>query len=290
MKVYGFSFVRNAVKFDYPFREALLSIVPLCDEIIVAVGKSDDNTLEVLRCLHPKIKLIETNWDENLKEGGKVFAAETNKAFMALPADCDWAFYIQGDEVIHEQYLPVIKKAMEDNLNDKRVDGLLFQYLHFFGSYGYVGARYSWYRREIRIVRNRQDIYSFRDAQGFRKGNNEKLRVKLIDAFVYHYGWVRNPKAMHKKLASSETLYHGGSVDENADENRVFEYDKAAEPVIKFTGSHPEIMQQRVQSQDWSFNPDPHFRYTSKKDWLKRKIASLTGWIPFEYRNYKIIK
>ena len=111
MKVCGFSFVRNGVKFDYPFEEAIRSILPLCDEFIVAVGKSEDDTLEKIRSIDPKIKVLETTWDESLRKGGEVFAAETNKAFQAIPPDFDWAFYIQGDEVVHEQYLPVIKKS-----------------------------------------------------------------------------------------------------------------------------------------------------------------------------------
>lgn len=75
MKVCGFSFVRNGVKFDYPFVEAIRSILPLCDEIIVAVGKSDDNTLEMVRCIDKKITVVETEWDENIQQGGKVFAS-----------------------------------------------------------------------------------------------------------------------------------------------------------------------------------------------------------------------
>lgn len=286
MKVCGFSFVRNGVKFDYPFKQALLSIVPLCDEIIVAVGKSDDDTLAAVRSIHPKIKVIETVWDERLKKGGVVFAAETDKAFQAIPAEYDWAFYIQGDEVVHEKYLPVIKKAMEDNIDTANVDGLLFNYLHFYGSYDYVGAKYSWYRREIRIIRNNKNIYSYRDAQGFRKGDNKKLNVKLIDAWIYHYGWVREPKSMMKKIASSKTLYNGGQIEEN--ENAEYLYDKTEEPVTKFTGIHPQIMQERILQKNWNFTPDPDFKYSSGKDWFKRKIASLTGWIPGEYRNYKL--
>ena len=126
-----------------------------------------------------KITVVETEWDENIKQGGKVFASETNKAFQAIPAQYDWAFYIQGDEVVHEKYIHVIKKEMEDNLADKNVEGLLFNYLHFFGSYNYIGTKYSWYRREIRIVRNQKDIFSFRDAQGFRIRENKKNECEI---------------------------------------------------------------------------------------------------------------
>jgi len=185
MKVTGFSFIRNAIKYDYPIVEAIKSILPICDDFVVAVGKSEDNTLELIKNIDPsKIRIIETVWDDSLREGGKVLAVETNKAFQAIRDDSDWTFYIQGDEVMHEKYLPVVKSAMEKYLHNKRVDGLLFNYTHFYGSYDYVGASPRWYSNEIRVIRNNKSIYSFRDAQGFRKGYNEKLKVKAIDAYI----------------------------------------------------------------------------------------------------------
>jgi glycosyltransferase involved in cell wall biosynthesis len=291
MKVCGFSFVRNGEKFDYPFREAICSILPLCDEVIVAVGRSDDNTLEMVRSIDPKVRAIETIWDESIRQGGEVFASETNKAFQAIPAEYDWAFYIQGDEVVHEKYLPVIKKAMENNLPDQKVEGLLFNYQHFFGSYDFVGAKYSWYRREIRIIRNRKDIFSFKDAQGFRIGDNKKLQVKLIDAYIYHYGWVREPAALHKKMQSNIRLYRNDLPEgEKTVTPERYEYDKAGEPVVKFPGTHPAIMKERILKKNWPFNPDPSLKYASAKDKFKRIIAKWTGWYPGEYKNYTIIR
>ena len=139
MKVSGFSFIKNALKFDYPIIEAITSILPICDEFIVAVGKSDDDTLAYIKSINsPKIKIIETVWDDSLREGGRVLADETNKAFRAISEDSDWAFYIQGDEVIHEKYLDNIKAAMLKYKDDKAVDGLVFDHLNFYGSYDYI--------------------------------------------------------------------------------------------------------------------------------------------------------
>src|SRR6266403_2114004 len=169
MKVAGFTFIRNAIKNDYPIVEAITSILPVCDEFVVALGNSDDETEQLILGINsPKIKIIHTVWDDTLREGGTVFATETDKAFNAISADADWAFYIQGDECVHEKYLPLIKQEMEDNLNDKEVEGLLFKYKHFYGSYDYYGHSRRWYRREIRILRNNKAIHSYRDAQGFR--------------------------------------------------------------------------------------------------------------------------
>ncbi len=290
MKVCGFSFVRNGVKFDYPFTEAIKSVLPLCDKFILAVGKSDDNTLEVARNIdREKIEIIETIWDESLRTGGRVFADETNKAFRAIPPDYDWAFYIQGDEVLHEKYIPVVKREMERWLKTPEVEGLLFNYLHFYGSYDYVGVKYSWYRREIRIVRNRKDIFSYRDAQGFRKLPNDKLKVKLIDAWIYHYGYVRHPDSLKAKRLSSAELYNN-PVDPNTVAHEHFRYELLREPVKRFEGTHPAVMLERIARKNWEFKPDLSLRYASLKDRFKRVVAQYTGWHPFEYRNYRLLR
>jgi hypothetical protein len=39
MKISGFSFVRNGIKLYYPVIESIQSILPICDEFIIAVGK-----------------------------------------------------------------------------------------------------------------------------------------------------------------------------------------------------------------------------------------------------------
>ncbi|HEY0899129.1 MAG TPA: glycosyltransferase family 2 protein, partial [Sphingobacteriaceae bacterium] len=177
MKVTGFSFIRNAIKNDYPISEAIRSILPLCDEFVVAVGKSDDETLSLVRQIDStKIRIIETVWDEGARVGGRAFALETDKAFQAISADTDWAFYIQGDEAVHEKYHPAIKQAMEKYQHDEAVEGLLFKYLHFYGSYDYVASSRRWYRQEIRILKFNKGVHSYKDAQGFRK-NGRKIRV-----------------------------------------------------------------------------------------------------------------
>lgn len=291
MKISGFTFVRNAVKFDYPVIESINSILPLCDEFVVAVGNSEDETKQLIQSIDkPKIKIINTIWDDTLRQGGHVLAVETNKAFKALSADTDWAFYIQADEVVHEKYLDSIKYAMEKYKDDADIDGLLFGYKHFYGSYDYVGESYSWYRREIRVIRNKPDIYSYGDAQGFRKGINEKLNVKLIDAEIYHYGWVKPPKAMQAKQETFHKLWHDDTwVDRNVTKAEEFDY-SGISALRKFDGTHPEVMQNRIDRVNWKFDFDITKNHFSTKEKIKRGIEKLTGWRMGEYRNYKLMK
>lgn len=289
MKVSGFTIVRNAIKYDYPIVEAITSILPICDEVIVAVGKSEDGTLELIKSIKSnKIKILETIWNDALRDGGFVLADETNKAFAAISSDSDWAFYIQGDEVIHEKYLPVIREAMEKYHEDKSVEGLLFNYTHFYGSYDYVGDSRRWYRKEIRVVRNDKDISSYRDAQGFRK-NAKKLNVKTIDAFVNHYGWVKPPEAQQAKQETFHKLWH---TDQWMEQNipQVDKFDYAAIDSLKyFTGTHPQVMQERINKMNWKFSFDPTQKRISFKLKVLMFIEKKFGWKIGEYRNYKII-
>jgi len=286
MKVAGFSMVRNAVKYDYPVVEAITSVLPLCDEFIVAVGNCEDETLALIEGIgSPKIKIIHTIWDDTLREGGRTFALETDKAFQAVAADADWAFYIQADEVVHEKYHDAVRQAMIKYKDNRSVEGLLFHYKHFYGSYDYVGESWNWYRREIRVVRNDKNIFSYRDAQGFRKKPNEKLRVKLIDAYVYHYGWVRDPRAMVRKQRAFTSYYHDDQwLEENMAKASEFDYSNI-DSLELFTDTHPAVMKDRIASKNWKFDFD-----VSKKNYsFKERVKRFLGFRLGEYKNYKIV-
>jgi len=290
MKVAGFSFVRNAILYDYPVKEAILSVLPLCDKFIIAVGKSDDDTLDYIKSFAGnKIIIIETVWDETLRDGGRVLAIETNKALKEINNDYDWAFYIQADEVVHEKYYPEITKNLKLWKDDKRVDGLLFNYLHFYGSYDYVADSPKWYRNEIRIIRPNAGIYSYKDAQGFRKNNNKHLNVKKIDAYIYHYGWVKKPEIMFQKQKNFHKLWHNDEwLEKNILAKDNFDYSNIS-ALKKFDGTHPKIMTERILSKNWKFDFDISYRNYTIKEKIKICIEKLTGYRIGEYKNYRII-
>lgn len=292
MKVCGFTFIRNAEKFDFPVKEAILSVLPLCDHFVVAVGDSEDNTKQLIQNIDPqKVTVIDTIWDTNLTRGGAVYAAETNKAFDAIPEDFDWCFYIQGDEVLHEKYLDPVKKAMQENLKRKEVDGLLFGFRHFYGTYDYVGDCRHWYRNEIRVIRNNKQIRSYRDAQGFRK-NGKKLNVVPVAAEIYHYGWVRHPEFMQQKIEAVKSFYIGIS-EEKAKQlahEKEFNYGTEYDALARFEGTHPAVMQERIARLNWKMEIDLKKTNLKPKYRLLYIIEKLFGVRLFEYRNYKLLK
>jgi hypothetical protein len=290
MKVTGFTFIRNAVKLGYPVTESIRSILPLCNDFVVVVGNSDDGTLDLIQRIDPaKIKIIESIWDESpeLKKGGKIYAVETDKALKAIPGDSDWAFYIQGDEVVHEKYLDSIAEAMRKWKDNQEVDGLLFNYLHFYGSYDYVANSPRWYKNEIRVVRNTGNIWSYRDAQGFRKDDNRKLNVKPVDAWIYHYGWVKEPGVMVKKLVNASSFYNGVKWLKSAAEKSSYDY-STIDSLQLFSGTHPAVMTDYIRSKNWNFDYDISFNKLSLRYKAKLILKDYLGIDTF-YRNYNLI-
>ena len=294
MKVSGFTIIRNGNKYDFPYLEAIKSIAPLCDEIIVAVGNSDDGTrASVLSLNEPKIKIIDTIWDESLREGGVVLAVETDKAFDAIAADSDWCFYVQGDEVFHEQDYEKIQSAMVKNLHNSEVEGIVFRYRNLYGSYDYEADNHNWLKNEVRIVRNNPAIRSWKDAMSFRK-NGKKLHCKMIDASIYHYGWVKNPVTQQLKRKNFEKLWHDDDHIEQKMSNLTateFDYSKI-ESLRRFHGTHPAVMQPRIAQQNWQFDYDPTTRHLHTKfrhrivNWLEK----VTGLEIMRFKNYVLIK
>lgn len=294
MKVSGFTFVKNAVKYGYPVVESITSLLPIVDEMIVCLGDSEDETNKLIESIgSDKIKIIHSVWDNSLREGGKVLAVETNKAMDATAYDSDWLFYIQADEVLHEQYHPVILEAMQRFKTDRRVEGLLFHYHHFYGSYKFIGDGRKWYSKEIRVIRNDKKIRSYKDAQGFRL-DDRKLNVKLLNAYIYHYGWVRNPVAMKKKFTDFGKLWntdedHIAWVAKEEKKGSEFDYSNI-DSVTVFTGTHPAVMKDLVSKEDWNFDMDVKKKnFKNTKHRLLYFLWKNFGWRPFEYSNYKRI-
>jgi len=300
MNISGFTFIRNGFALQYPFLESIQSILPVCTEFVVAVGDSNDGTREAILNLHsPKIKIIDTVWDDSLRKGGKILALQTNIALDAITGD--WAFYIQGDEVVHERDLPTIVKAAERYDKDPGVDGLLFSWFHFFGSYDHIAKPHSRgvYPYEVRMIRNNKLVRSFRDAQGFRKYSSreemnlgripQKLQAKKVDAHIYHYGKVRGPGAELERAKSFHRLWHDDDwIEQYAGEKKEFDY-TCKFPLVRFEGTHPAVMKQRVEALNSEFIPDPHHIRIPLHYKIMNSLEAMTGWRPFEFRNYTVI-
>ncbi|MBT8131129.1 MAG: glycosyltransferase family 2 protein [Xanthomonadales bacterium] len=289
MKVCGFCIVKDAVKYDYPVVEAISSILPLCDKVIVSVGDCDDGTRELIAGIgDEKIEIVDSVWDSTLKKGGKVLSAETNKVLDIVPGEYHWIFNIQADEVVHERYWPEIRQSMKTNLDDRKIDGLIFRYRHFFGTYDYVADSRRWYRHEIRVVRNDSSIRSWNDAQGFRKRDGSKIRGVSSGGEIYHYGWVRPPKLMKEKVDGAKNYWSSSSkhIRVMDQEGEVFVYENAYDSLSRFRGTHPAVMQDRVARIDWRPDLSTQTKRMSLRHRMLYWIEKKFGLRLFENRHF----
>ncbi|NCW11713.1 MAG: glycosyltransferase family 2 protein [Chitinophagia bacterium] len=290
MKVAGFTIIKNAVVNDFPIVEAIRSVLPVVDEMIVLIGDSNDDTIALIESIgDPKIKIHHSVWDKNLRKGGVVLAVETDKAFQYIDDSFTWAFYIQGDEVVHEKYHDAIKKGCAQYAEDMEVQGLLFKYKHFFGTYDYVGDSRKWYSHEVRIIRNNKKISAYRDAQGFRIGTS-KLPVAALDASIYHYGWVKSPEQMRKKQKESSVFWHDDQAMEKIKQSPDYYDFTGFDSLEKFTGTHPTVMLDRIKQKNWVIDLDISKKKFSFKNKCLYYFEKWTGIRPFDFRNYKIIR
>ena len=237
MLVSGFTIVRNAIKFCYPVLPSILSILPICDEFVVNVGDSEDGTLELIRSiLSPKIRIIQTQW--NMKQGSTVLSEQTNIAL----AECkgDWAFYLQSDEVIHEDDLPHLKRCMQKRRNDFSVDALRFKWLHFYGSFWRYRIDAGWYQKQDRIIRNNKTIESHGDAYSFRRKDGAPLQSRQTGCLLYHYGWVNTVEDMRERCANAAQI---GYQDETKNASLASGYGDLNQFPVYF-GRHPSVMKE----------------------------------------------
>ncbi len=295
MQISGFSFVRNGLRYGYPVVESLRSLLPLCDELVVAVGNSDDGTREAIAAIgSPKLRILDTVWDDSVQPRWRVLAQQTQIALDACRGD--WCIYLQADEVLHEQDYQTILQAIRQADRQRHVEALVLWYYHFYGSYDYIGVGRQWYRREVRILRNTGQVISWGDAQGFRKrlpnGRTALLRARQIPAYVYHYGWVRPPEVMLQKLRDFHRLWHDEEwIAQHLPPGELFDY-RSAYAVRRFEGTHPSVMHERIaQAQSWAaaFDPTRLPRAPLRirlSDWLEQ----LTGWRIGEYRNFRLVR
>ena len=261
MKVSGFTFIRNGSLLGYPFIESIRSALPICDEFIVAVGDSEDDTLARIQAINSdKIRIIQTQWNEKMQDRGFVYAQQ--KMIAQYNCTGDWAFYLEGDEILHEDDLPKIRAAMEKHLDNPEVEALAFDYLHFFGSPDWLAISQGWYKQECRIIRNTirswaPDGLYFVVMDKNKKGRYPK--AALIGAPIYHYGHVRSIQAMREKNQRigkywnlNHPLFNGYQIDPQA--------------LKPFNGSHPKVARSWLENEaEKEFTPNPHHKLTKRE-------------------------
>jgi len=256
MKISGFTIIKNAVALQYPFIECIRSILPVVDEYVVLIGKSDDDTVARVEAIgSPKIRILHHEWNDTVREGGLYFSMLTNEALRACTGD--WAFCLQADEVIHEKDLPSLVRLMEENLDRKQIKAISLRFRHFYGDY----RTYNPYghRKAERILRNDGEIIALGDAvafglrsdpKGVRIQEGPREQVLFSNIHIFHYSWVKDRRALAEKWNLIQPYYCGDKAQKIVD----FPFDLRM--VKRFEGTHPKVMEKRIAEFQ---SPLPHY-------------------------------
>jgi hypothetical protein len=291
MKVSGFTFLRNGQKLGYPFVASIRSILPLVDEFVIALGPCDDDTEKMVCAIgDPKIRVIPTQWNERIRSDYSVkgFVFGQQKSIALFNCTGDWAFYLEADEVVHEDDLPKIRAAMEKHLDDERVEALAFDYLHFYGNQNTIAWSPGWYRSEVRIVRNTIPAWSseslfFNVVVSHKK--SRQPRAAHTGATIYHYGWVRSEAQMN--LKTSEIYRHW--VEKPVPP---VDYSKIDPAALKlFSGTHPKVVRDWLPAAEGIFQADPSHQLTAREKKHRRMmwLEKFPGF-RFDKKHYRLVR
>ena len=261
MKVSGFTFIRNGTLLGYPFVESILSVLPICDEFVVAVGDSDDDTLARIQAIDSdKIVIVQTRWNEKMQDRGFVYAQQ--KMIALYNCTGDWAFYLEGDEIVHEDDLPTIRASMRQHLSNTEVEALAFDYYHFFGSPQWLATSPAWYRRECRIIRNTIRVFA-PDGLYFvamdKNKNGRYPKAALVNAPIYHYGNARSIATMRAKNERVGKYWKHNHFSFDS-------YQIDPQALMPFIGTHPAVVKNWIANKaEQNFTPNPNHKPTKRE-------------------------
>lgn len=283
----GFTFIRNGTSLGFPFIESIMSLLPLVQEFVIAVGKGEDDTLQrILAINNSKIRVIETSWNERMSDRGFVYAQQKMIAQYACTGD--WAFYLEGDEVVHEDDLVNIRASVDLHHTNPQVEALVFDYLHFYGTPEFISISPGWYRRECRLIRNTIRSYA-PDGQYWLVMHQHKRprfpQAALANARIFHYGWVRKQEQMQAKLNQVAKYWK----DSSPMQINYANFDPLA--VEKFAATHPKGMAHWIANEAESqlvFNPNYKLTTKEKKYRFSKKVERLTG-LDFSKKHFKLV-
>ena len=288
MKVSGFTFLRNGQKLGYPFAESIRSILPIVDEFVIALGPSDDATGEMIeKIADPKIRVIHTHWNERIRNDLKVkgYVYGQQKSIALFNCTGDWAFYLEGDEVVHEDDLPKIQEVMRKHLDNPEVEALYFNYVHFQGNRN----TYVWdpgtYRTAPRILRNTIPAWApkglyFIVLDTPKKGRYPK--AASANARIFHYGYLRSNEQMALKNASVYKYWSNTPPPP-------FDYAEIDPVTLRlFTGTHPKVMADWLPPAEGIFKANPNHKLTFD-EFRHRIMLKFESWTGTElsHKHYK---
>jgi len=244
-KLCGVQIVRNGVKYDYCFKESILSMLPICDCVVVGYVESEDNTLEVLKSIDSDklriLMLTEADW--NFQDGCERLSYLTNACIQeADRLGYQYILSLQSDEILDPSSFSAIKAALN------------------VGAEGYLCTRINLWKSpylELSVEHNRLPCskYIARLSKSCYRAYSdaESIGVQSVEDFVHHIkiwhmGFVRKREVMKSKIINMQVgVFSMSNYDSKLDQCEVFNPDLWFDPkndLTPITGELPIVIQE----------------------------------------------
>lgn len=249
----------NVTIMDYPLEEAVYTALQICDEAVIVMGQSQDDTEQrvwsifegyepgrVVMC--KQYFVYDRGWQQRWWN------------FAVAQTDAEWLLWLDADEAIHEGKVGKIHDLME-----KPDCGLIrFPFLHFYATKDYairmplvhntrmgrrsIGYRMvNWCTDQTPNNAACQVVFGL-DGIEANAHSWEGEYIEDVDAPIYHYGWCRDATALAISQVKHRAWYaDGGGLERGTIPMvRPHPFDVKGKlsngRLARWEGSHPAIM------------------------------------------------
>lgn len=237
----GIVCVRNGDALDYSWREAVHSLLQVCDEVLISDCDSTDGTREAMNaweCVSTKITLCNYPWS-NPERTDQWYPEWVNYARQHSKAK--HCIYLDADEVLHEDDYGLIRKAADQGQT------LFFKRLNFWrDAQSLIPEGVCCGTKVLRMAPSNMPVpsdYPWLPAEETMKQAQES------NIRVFHYGFLRKREAFFKKARVVQRIW-AGSYDARLEAAEKFEGNWMTDPnvvpwtneLVPYNGTHPKVI------------------------------------------------
>lgn len=220
-KLAGVTFIRRGIDLDYCFEAAIKSMQAVCDIVCVCYCESQDGTLEVLQQIGGNLQILFCNeemWQS--QKGKEKLSFFQNVAIEHVEKEgYEYILLVQCDECIHQDSIPIIKRALE--LNEES---------YYCSRYNLWGTAQTMLnvpqnRKPVSTVVNRLAKSYYRsvdDGESLATSSANLDFINLIE--IFHLGFIRDPTKHIAKIKEIQGNIFGMDYDKRADLKPEFDW------------------------------------------------------------------